>query len=243
MRVQASLIINDTELFEGIVQPLKESREFNSFLVKLLEAYKEDYNGLRSYFGEASDYSYEDTKDYSDVYSNVAETFAIMDTLVSDGENLLGGAINSFQTCMDKAMEQGIVREEETKDGNKEIHLALEAKKRTEEPIKTSEENSDLRALISEISKLAQKVDSIAIDVENLKRNDTKDNVEFKVTEQKEEVFEETPVINEEVNFEQNFEEDTYKAEEEVMFVQEEQQPVIGEASSAMSDLLGSMFD
>lgn len=250
MRVQASLIINDTELYESIIQPLKETREFNFFLVQLLQAYKEDYNGLRSYFGEESDYVSSETKDFSDVYGGIIESVAVMDTLLTDGENMLGGAIDSFAECIDKAKEQGIIRETETKNGNKDIQLALEVTRRPEETIKEPIPESDLSLVLSEIRNLAEQVNTISRDVENLKRQ--QDNRVEKVEEktEKDKVVYAEPTVTVEVEEEPTFFVDDSKNDfevpdedtEEVTFEAEESESHVGEASEAMSDLLSSLL-
>lgn len=250
MRVQASLIINDTELYEDIIQPLKESREFNFFLVQLLQAYKEDYNGLRSYFGEETDYIAGETKDFSDVYGGIIESVAVMDTLLTDGENMLGGAIDSFAECIDKAKEQGIIRETETKHGSKGIQLALEATRRPEEPTKEAEPSGDLSVVLAEIRSLSEKVNNISRDVDNLKRQSTQTAEKTEVKVEKPEVTYEEPIVTNDNESEPSFfvddsENDFEVAEEptqEVTFEAQETESHVGEASEAMSGLLASLY-
>lgn len=253
MRVQASLIINDTELYENIVKPRKETREFNYFLVQLLQAYKEDYNGLRSYFGEDTDYMAGETKDYSDIYGSVIESIAVMDTLLTDGENMLGGAIDSFSDCIDKAKEQGIIRETETKNGAKGVELALEVVKRPEEHAEKPQEQGDLGLILNEIRNLSEKVNNISSDVEKLKRQSSGISSFTPEIEEKVEVEVETPVMADEPKAEPVFfiadEEDDFavadEPQEEVTFEAEkedEQDSKAGEASEAMSGLLASLW-
>ena len=172
MRIQLSLTINDPQVYERCSH-LKEAKELNPLVVRLLTAYMNDEEGIFESVSEGIDDAPPEQKDYSTEYDSIRESLAILDIMTQDAGNLFSDSKSTFEDYMDTAVASGIVKEKETDTGDSTIvpNLDLFAKKpkNSDKEEKTSD-MFDFEFVKDMLIKLNKSMSTVQSDVKNLKK-------------------------------------------------------------------------
>lgn len=160
-RVQCSLIFTDDDIFGNLVLPLKESREFSDFLIKLCTRYYESEE-IRSLIDSADDeVVVEENEQRNNMYTQIGESLAVIDFLVSEGEQIVGDGADVFDNIVAGAEETGIFvqntddslgRGVSTVDRAKVNPKLLELAKQGKESNDTTEESLKIEKLENELN-------------------------------------------------------------------------------------------
>lgn len=266
MRVQCSLTINDDTVYERI-QDLKEAKELNPLLVRLITAYVYGNETLLSALNEDVEYIKPETQDYSTEYEEIKKDLMTMDILLADGENLFSSASDTFEDYVNQATDRGIIKPKQTERSEESKVVGIPKKVHFEEEAAADPEMYDIKFIAESLKSVIKKVDSLTKDVNSIKGTATEPKAvendaleETAITHEEtssvheesvvthEEVFEGTEHTDETVTFEveepvteveePNFTEEPAFVDEPVF---ESEDTVMGEAASAMSDLLASL--
>lgn len=119
MRIQLSLNISDENVVRAC-QVLKESRELNSLVVKMLTAYTYDQKDLTDVYNNTGTVTQEE-KDYSSEYAEIRNSLMVMGVLLDDGQNLFDESTSTFSEYMEQATEKDVYEKETTDTGGIKI--------------------------------------------------------------------------------------------------------------------------
>lgn len=107
MRVQCSLIINDNEVYEAI-QDLKEQKELNPLLARLVTRYIQDEN-FRFALDAESEYTPQGDVNCDDRYAEIRDGLMTMDIMLTDAENVFSSGKSTLEECMEQAENLGAI--------------------------------------------------------------------------------------------------------------------------------------
>ena len=254
MRVQCSLIINDNEVYEAI-QDLKEQKELNPLLARLITRYIEDEN-FRLALDADAEYAPEGDVNFDSVYAETRENLATLDILLQDAENVFNDGKSTLEDCMEQAENIGVMKRNVDEETGAVSQVSLiEAKKQLIKEEEAGDDDMlDIKFIAKQLQQVTSRVDTIMSDIAMLKSKGI-------IADTTKETVEDEPVFDEEVISEQEPVElgctDTQPTQEveeqdteDFTFVQEdvpekEEEPETsqsGEASSDIGDLLSSLF-
>lgn len=249
------MLFPDEDVYNQVVVPLSERREFNAFVVKLLTEYH--YNGEIRALIDGERYNEDETPvmqepTYNDAYAGIRESLAVIDVLLADGMNIISDEAKVFEDVVNEAKNKGVVREEDIGNGYVVQSLNLEKKDEPLQPSDNSQPSSDIGVVLKKIEDLYNMVTNISDDVNKLKRsiNQVEDSDVSETQKLEESVIE--PSIND--NNEDDFDfsvgdnddiefipEENEETAEEVDFDIDKVEHSVGEAYDAMHDLFSSM--
>ena len=254
MRVQCSLIINDNEVYEAI-QDLKEQKELNPLLARLITRYIEDEN-FRLALDADAEYAPEGDVNFDSVYAETRENLATLDILLQDAENVFNDGKSTLEDCMEQAENIGVMKRNVDEETGAVSQVSLiEAKQQLIKEEEAGDDDMlDIKFIAKQLQQVTSRVDTIMSDIAMLKSKGI-------IADTTKETVEDEPVFDEEVISEQEPVElggtDTQPTQEveeqdteDFTFVQEdvpekEEEPETsqsGEASSDIGDLLSSLF-
>ena len=258
MRVQCSLIINDNEVYEAI-QDLKEQKELNPLLARLITRYIEDEN-FRLALDADAEYAPEGDVNFDSVYAETRENLATLDILLQDAENVFNDGKSTLEDCMEQAENIGVMKRNVDEETGAVSQVSLiEAKKQLIKEEEAGDDDIlDIKFIAKQLQQVTSRVDTIMSDIAMLKSKgiiaDTaKETVEDEPVFDEEVISEQEPVElgctdtqpTQEVE-EQDTEDFTFVPEDVPEDVPEkEEEPETsqsGEASSDIGDLLSSLF-
>lgn len=194
MRVQVSMEIQDEEIMEYLVKPMKAEHKFNLFLADLLQKYYYCAE-MRAFVHGEADVGVEEDSAWEEVYSDIQETVATMDILAEDASNILGDGVSTFQDIVDQYTDAGIIHEQTTENGATVQKLKIEATKRHDEPIQVEHSNNEMGEVLVQLRKLTDVVSNIAERVGKLEEAGIRPQVTGGVSEENQEVFSPPPGV------------------------------------------------
>lgn len=266
MRLQLSLNISDNEIIK-VCKALKETKELNSVVVRLLHAYVYDEKDLSGVYTDIpAPFVQQEEKDYSAEYDNIRSSLEMMGILLDDSKNLFADSAETFSDYMEHAMSSGACKAEETDTGGIKIiprlltdNSAVPAKKldRHGEPVSeyaelrmmtegTAREVSALRSDVTSLKKFL-KIEgddgTIKQDIQEIKEVIAEREKSVAVPTAEESVTVETveETVEPKVELDDGV---TFEAEPEDDGIElaKDDTPVAGEAASDINDLLSSLF-
>lgn len=266
MRVQCSLIINDNEVYEAI-QDLKEQKELNPLLARLVTRYIQDEN-FRFALDAESEYTPQGDVNCDDRYAEIRDGLMTMDIMLTDAENVFSSGKSTLEECMEQAENLGAIKRDVDKETGtvKQIPL-IEAKKQLIAEEEAGDDDMlDIKLIARQLKQVTSRVDTLMSDISELKSKgilngggaavsneptvDTTKDVDVEVEDDFDVEVPDTPVTEPD-DFETTVNNITEEAEQtdedEFTFIPDEpvvenKQPQSGEASSDIGDLLGSLF-
>lgn len=263
MRVQCSLIITDDEVYD-VIQDLKEQKELNPLLARLITSYVKGSDEFRRTVNSGVDYVSQEQVSYDDEYRRIREDIMTMDIMLEDAANLFSDSKSTFADYMEQAEDAGIIRNEHNEESQTTSPKLLEHKKvfREEEDGNTdavdikfiAEQLRDVSDKVSILSKDVQQLKDMGVLKESSKTEEENDLADLGVSTQEKSVEPDTP---DEPEFPTEEPEDDFDVDipvleddidEEPEFIQEEEPepvedvPVAGEAADDMGSLLSSLF-
>ena len=267
VRIQLSLTINNPEVYE-FCSHLKEARELNSLVLRLLTAYMQDEEGVFNSVGGDIDTSPPEQKDFSSEYDSIRESLQVLDILSQDAENLFSDSSTDFEEYMDAALNKGVVKETTTETGDSIVapNIDLLAKGgRKEKPadmfdfdfvkemlLKINKSMSDVRSDVNNLKKYVKYPEGADLESASTEETGFEGMFEDKgvtppVTHE-ETIDSGTGAVSDEMDFgeEPTYEFDSDSGEVEFNPQEDEQleasEPKHADASKAIGDLLGSLM-
>lgn len=260
MRVQCSLIITDDEVYD-VIQDLKEQKELNPLLARLITSYVKGSDEFRRTVNSGVDYVSQEQVSYDDEYRRIREDIMTMDIMLEDAANLFSDSKSTFADYMEQAEDAGIIRNEHNEESQTTSPKLLEHKKVFREEEDGNTDAVDIKFIAEQLRDVSDKVSILSKDVQQLKdmgvlkesskteeendlgvstqekpvELDTPDEPEFPTEEPEDDFDVDIPVLEDDID-------------EEPEFIQEEEPepvedvPVAGEAADDMGSLLSSLF-
>lgn len=108
-RVQVSLTFIDDEVFKELVLPLKEGKELNNFIIKLITRYYKD-DRISSLIDEDFVEDESEAENREDIYSRMAESLAALEFLAEQGRDTLEDGGDIFESILSGAEESGVMQ-------------------------------------------------------------------------------------------------------------------------------------
>lgn len=153
-RVQASLIIDDTELYENFILGLKENKELNSLIIKLLSAYyyNQEVQALVEGIELVED---EDILKTNEAFEKIRMTLSMQDYLVSELKSTLSEGVSSMEV-LSKTEEK--IREVQNMS-DRELDSHIEENIQKQEEVQQEKDNDS--KVVERLGKLEQVVDRV----------------------------------------------------------------------------------
>ena len=153
-RVQASLIIDDTELYENFILGLKENKELNSLIIKLLSAYyyNQEVQALVEGVELVED---EDILKTNEAFEKIRMTLSMQDYLVSELKSTLSEGVSSMEV-LSKTEEK--IREVQNMS-DRELDSHIEENIQKQEEVQQEKDNDS--KVVERLGKLEQVVDRV----------------------------------------------------------------------------------
>lgn len=263
MRVQLSIMLTDTDLYNGLVLPLKEQRELHSLVVRCLSAYYYSEEARNLIDGINPEEMKAGVSPTQDVCDNIRSYLAMQSFLTSELEQVLNDGMTDVSDILDgvnrMAEDSGVVKSTQSDFGSKTYQITAKKQENSSlgtdstEPMNTGDEIPKANLLYTLIERVLRRLndsEGIAIMHRGL-------GIEDEAEQQVEpETIRETPVVQDVVKVQPPPEVFGISEEEIASFAQESAIPVVAEsvvgmvgdatdeaedASAALMDLFGSI--
>lgn len=174
LRAQASLLFHDKDLYENFIEPLKENKELNSMIVRLLTAYYNMPSVRELVDGVSTDEMYDtvESKEQSDLFNDIRQLLSVQSFLYDEVSQTLDDGVSDMEKMMhvnEAVQKSGVVKTEQTGVGKSISSFLLEKSENLADESHTAEasDSNNLTERVSNLESSLGKIMSILTDMQS----------------------------------------------------------------------------